>query len=297
MTQETAASQPEFPVESFREAARHLRRPFTPEAVRFKVQSTWQTGGLIVGYIDARLVIERLNLVCPHLWCDHYENVGGKLMWCHLTIDGITRSDVGEGTGKALVSDALKRAAVRFGIGVSLYAMPSQKLPFGAMLEKKTKGEKENVYLTDRGEDELRNRYRTWLDVHARAAFGDPLDHGDSPGASGDHEAETLSPEPPDSVNLDTGEVIDDSAPLDVDPVISPPEILDDQTSEHQAADTEIALTEAAKGLKFREIKLALAAVGLPAPQYAKDSFALVPPGKVDDLLRALGEIQEVRAS
>jgi hypothetical protein len=49
-------------------------------------------------------------------------------MWCDLTIDGITRSDVGEGVGKALVSDSFKRAGVRFGIGVSLYAIPKMML-------------------------------------------------------------------------------------------------------------------------------------------------------------------------
>jgi hypothetical protein len=70
----------EFPCDSFKAAARHLRRPFTPAAVRFKVQATWPkdkpTGGLIVAYIDARLVTERLNLVVPHLWADAYRPVG-----------------------------------------------------------------------------------------------------------------------------------------------------------------------------------------------------------------------------
>jgi hypothetical protein len=54
-----AVSDTEFPVETYKEAARHLRRPFTQAAVKFKVQATWPkdnpTGGLIVAYIDARL--------------------------------------------------------------------------------------------------------------------------------------------------------------------------------------------------------------------------------------------------
>jgi hypothetical protein len=48
---------------------------------------------------------------------------------------GVTRTDVGESTeglSKDLVSDALKRAAVPFGVGVSCYALPEIKL-FDAM--------------------------------------------------------------------------------------------------------------------------------------------------------------------
>lgn len=62
----------QLPVGSFREAAPLLRRPFEPAAVRWKVQTTHGSSGLIVGYIDARLATERLNLVCPHLWSDDY---------------------------------------------------------------------------------------------------------------------------------------------------------------------------------------------------------------------------------
>lgn len=181
--------EPELPVESFREAARHLRRPFTPAAVKFKVQATWPTGGLIVAYIDARLAVERLNLIVPHLWHDEYRAVRADLMWCDLTVDGITRSDVGEGTGKGLVSDALKRAAVKFGVGVSLYAIPKMMLN-NEHLDRKQRGGKEQVTLTDAGERHVRGLYAAWLDQHGRAAFGDPLNHGDVEGAQGDHEAE-----------------------------------------------------------------------------------------------------------
>lgn len=188
----------EFPVESFREAAPHLRRPFTSAAVKFKVQATWPGGALIVSYIDARLVIERLNLIVPHLWSDTYTAVGGKQMWCHLTVDGITRHDVGEGEGKGLVSDALKRAGVKFGIGVSLYAVPSMMLN-DDMLKRKTKKQrdgkdKEEVTLTDRGEKHVRGLYEAWLKDHGREAFGEPLSHGDVEGAQGDHEAESPVP-------------------------------------------------------------------------------------------------------
>lgn len=178
-----------FPVDSFKDAAPHLRRPFTPAAVKFKVQATWPDGGLIVAYIDARLVVERLNLIVPHLWHDAYRPLGGGQMWCDLTIDGITRSDVGEGAGKGLVSDALKRAAVRFGIGVSLYATPSLMLN-NPHLKRKERGGKETVTINGDGMRVVRATYTAWLEQHGTKAFGEPLDHGDVDGAQGDHEAD-----------------------------------------------------------------------------------------------------------
>ena len=176
------------PVSSYREAAPLLRRPFTEQAVKFKVQATWEGGGLIVAYIDARLAVERLNLVCPHLWHDHYEPISGKLMWCHLTVDGITRSDVGEGEGKGLVSDALKRAAVKFGVGVSLYAIP--KLILRESDGHLKPNRKDKYELTPNGETRCRQIYATWLDTRGHSAFGGALDHGDVADAAGDHEAD-----------------------------------------------------------------------------------------------------------
>jgi hypothetical protein len=108
-----------LPVETLAEAIPHLRRPFTPEAIRFKVQSVFKSkesepvGCLIVAYIDARLASERLNRVIPGSWSAEYKPVdGSKMMWCRLTVDGVARTDVGESTkgmSKDLVSDALKR--------------------------------------------------------------------------------------------------------------------------------------------------------------------------------------------
>jgi hypothetical protein len=201
----------DFPRDSYKDAARDFRRPFTQAAVKFKVQATWPKetphSGLCVAYIDARLAVERLNLLVPHLWSDAYRPVGQGQMWCDLTIDGITRSDVGEGVGKGLVSDALKRAAVHFGIGVSLYAIPKMilELQTGALKPKRTsKGP--SLDLTPRGEAQLRSMYGLWLESHGKQAFGEPLDHGDVEGAAGDHE-DGEEPVTPDGVDSN-GEVL-----------------------------------------------------------------------------------------
>lgn len=203
-------------VDTFREAAPLLRRPFTPEAVKFKVQSVWPknapNGGLIVFYIDARLAVERLNLVVPHLWHDEYEPVQGGLL-CRLTVDGITRQDMGSGyQGKGLYSDALKRAAVKFGIGVSLYASPAIILNAGEYLKQKQTKEGLTLVLTPNGETHVRKLYAGWLDVHGRAAFGEPIDHGDVEGAQGDTEVAEDIPEPvaPDVIAQLSQESVDE---------------------------------------------------------------------------------------
>lgn len=184
-----------FPVDSFREAATYLRRPFATNAVKFKVQSSFPKDdpntGLIVAYMDARLVVDRLNLVCPHLWFDEYQQIDGRLMMCKLTVDGIARRDVGEGAGKGLYSDALKRAAVKFGIGVSLYAIPQVFLKVSDGHLKKVRTSKgPSVVMKDSGERRCRELYATWLQQHGITKFGEPLDHGDAEGAQGDYEAE-----------------------------------------------------------------------------------------------------------
>lgn len=188
-------SEDQFPVDSFKEAAKHLRRPFTPAAVRFKVQATWPkdnpTSALIVSYIDARLVVERLNMICPHLWHDEYQRAEAGALLCHLTVDGIRRTDIGSDyQGKGLFSDALKRAAVKFGVGVSLYAVPQIVLEVGPqhVKQKKTK-DGQTLVITPKGEARCRELYTQWLKTTGEQGFGEPLDHGDAEQAVGDHEA------------------------------------------------------------------------------------------------------------
>jgi hypothetical protein len=198
----------EFPVDSLREAAPHLRRPFTRAAVKWKLQSTWPRGGLVVAYIDARLVVERLNLVVPHLWHEETITVGNGLLLCKLTVDGVTHEDVGQGQAKGLYSDALKRAAVRFGIGVSIYALPQVRLQIGDadgdLRVQERKGKREPV-LDSRTINVLRERYENWLDSGGTKNFGPALDHGDAEDAQG-----TEADEAPAEVQEDAVPLLDD---------------------------------------------------------------------------------------
>jgi hypothetical protein len=259
-----AAPEPRLPVFSFTEARMLLRRPFTPAAVKWKIQGDLGTSrALIVGYIDARLVIERLNLVVGGEWSAEYEPLGGGLMWCHLSVFDITRRDVGEGRGKALVSDALKRAAVHFGVGVSLYAIPQAIMSDGTGPGQLRKTRKGRFFLDERNEAFLRDRYARWLSAAGIEAFGEPFDHGDAEGSLGD----------PDT--LPDAEAPDHDA-------------VSDEDADRYAA---LARRACAAGLATKQkILLALTAAGATDTSSITRAFATAPPREAGELASSLAE-------
>lgn len=117
-----------------------LGRPFDPAEVKWKPQSVKGDKALVIAYVDARVVMDRLDAVLGlGGWSDEYRPApDGKAVVCRLTcvIDGrpITHEDVGGESEqpddgdrcKAAFSDALKRAAVKFGVGRYLYRLPQQ---------------------------------------------------------------------------------------------------------------------------------------------------------------------------
>lgn len=112
-----------------------LAAPFPVDAVSWRVGSTnaEKTKGMALAYIDARDVMDRLDeIVGPENWRDEYTEIGGFFV-CKLWVrvggewiwkcDGAGKTDV-EGE-KGMVSDAFKRAAVKWGIGRYLYSLDS----------------------------------------------------------------------------------------------------------------------------------------------------------------------------
>lgn len=110
-----------------------LSAPFPTEYIDWRVGSTSgdKSKGLALAYIDARTVMDRLDTICgPESWQDNYTpGVGGSII-CNLGIrfpagDWIWKADGAGATDfegdKGALSDAFKRAAVRFGIGRYLY--------------------------------------------------------------------------------------------------------------------------------------------------------------------------------
>ena len=180
-----------FPCSSLCEALPELRRPPAPEAVRFKIQATAQSAAQVACYLDARFVLERLDLVCSAAWsaelCDLPDGLsptaardGERLVHarCRLTLFGVAREDVGEGRDpKAAFSDALKRAAVHFGVGRALYAMRPCWLKEGCGPGELRRDRKGRLVLDRRSEEWCRTQYGRWLSERALPLFGEPLGH------------------------------------------------------------------------------------------------------------------------
>lgn len=113
-----------------------LCHPFPLEYIEWRIGSTNgdKTKGLALCYIDARAVMDRLDSVCgPDGWQCNYSAAPGNAIICNLGLllagdwiwkaDGAGATDV-EGE-KGMLSDALKRAAVRWGVGRYLYDLKS----------------------------------------------------------------------------------------------------------------------------------------------------------------------------
>lgn len=113
-----------------------LSAAFAPSEIHWRAQNVVANDNgaraLALAYIDARDVMDRLDsVVGPANWQDSYvETAKGRLI-CQLSIrvDGewITKSDGAGDTAvegeKGAMSDAFKRAAVKFGIGRYLYSL------------------------------------------------------------------------------------------------------------------------------------------------------------------------------
>jgi len=166
-----------------------LKRPFPPDAIKFRVGSRRGQYWSILSYLDARMVSDRLNMLgvrwemkhsdlqvvpikervkdgleIPRLrasvQCDLAIEINGKL---------VMRSDVGEEIGdeddlklvKTVYSDSFKRAAVHFGVGEYLYGLdmgiiPNSDVEYGRINEAASK--------------KLQAKYAKLIDVPVEAA-------------------------------------------------------------------------------------------------------------------------------
>src|SRR6185437_5300112 len=116
-----------------------LASPFDPREVKFKPAVVSGNRALALAYVDARVIQDRLDVVLGVAgWQDEYECLPDGSVVCRLRLrlgeEWITKMDVGGPSEqpdggdrrKAAFSDALKRAAVKFGVGRYLYRLPSQ---------------------------------------------------------------------------------------------------------------------------------------------------------------------------
>lgn len=124
-----------------------LSEPFPAEAIDWRVGATnsEKTKGIALAYIQARPVMERLDeVVGPENWTDTYAPIQDKNgmvgFICTLSLrisgewvaktDGADTSDIEAIKGG--ISDAFKRAAVKWGVGRYLYDLPNVWVPIEA---------------------------------------------------------------------------------------------------------------------------------------------------------------------
>ena len=118
-----------------------LAIPFKADQVKWRVGRKTKKGdsALVLAYIDARNVMDRLDKVMGvENWKDHYSFEGTRVI-CHLSIrkdlksEWITKEDCAGDTQvegeKGGMSDAFKRAAVKFGINRDMYAFGNTYAP------------------------------------------------------------------------------------------------------------------------------------------------------------------------
>lgn len=116
-----------------------LSNPFDPRDIKFKPQMVKNNRALAIAYVDVRLIQDRLDEVLgAENWQDEYEILADGSVACRLRLklggEWVTKMDVGSPSEqpdggdrlKAAFSDALKRAAVKYGIGRYLYRLPAQ---------------------------------------------------------------------------------------------------------------------------------------------------------------------------
>ncbi len=116
-----------------------LAEPFPPSEVKWKAQVVRGNRALTVAYVDARCVEDRLDAIFGvDGWQDAYTVLPNNSVVCKLRVkvgtEWIEKSDVGSQSDqpdegdrlKSAFSDALKRAAVKLGIGRYLYRLPQQ---------------------------------------------------------------------------------------------------------------------------------------------------------------------------
>jgi hypothetical protein len=103
-----------------------LRKPFPPESV-----GKLPKGGVMLDYVGHAAVTDRLLAVDPHWSWEPFAVTPEGLpaldrsgnLWIRLTICGVTRIGVGDGkNAKEVVGDAIRNAAMRFGVALDLWA-------------------------------------------------------------------------------------------------------------------------------------------------------------------------------
>lgn len=124
------------------EKAAALRKPFPPEAI-----GKLPKGGVMLDYAGHAVVTDRLLQVDPAWsWEPMATDERGLPiadskgnLWIRLTICGVTRIGVGDGpTAKVVIGDAIRNAAMRFGVALDLWSKEELEQGTGSSRRKAT---------------------------------------------------------------------------------------------------------------------------------------------------------------
>lgn len=137
-----------------------LAEPFHSSQIHWRPGMVKNNTGLALAYLDSRDVMDRLDKVCgPENWQSQHCWSDGKKLNCQIGIfvngQWVWKSDGAGDTAvegdKGAFSDALKRAAVSWGIGRYLYGSPGWWEPV------------ENKRFTEAAIKSLNQKYEKWL--------------------------------------------------------------------------------------------------------------------------------------
>ncbi|MFA5927397.1 MAG: Rad52/Rad22 family DNA repair protein [Patescibacteria group bacterium] len=142
----------------------NLRKPFEAGDIEWRIGSinADRTSGMALAYVTNRAIQERLDeIVGPLNWKNEFDRWDSKGVKCGISIriddksEWITKYDGAEETNieptKGGFSDAMKRAAVQWGIGRYLYDMPSVWISL------------ENGRLDKEAISDLQKRYKSYV--------------------------------------------------------------------------------------------------------------------------------------
>lgn len=114
------------------EAAAELRKPFDAKQI-----GKLPKGGVLLDFVGHAAVTDRLLQVDPEWSWEPFAvderglpalDAEGNL-WIRLTICGVTRIGVGDGKTKERIGDAIRNAAMRFGVALDLWSREDLTAP------------------------------------------------------------------------------------------------------------------------------------------------------------------------
>ncbi len=129
-----------------------LREPFAETDVEWRVSRSYKktdkSGAFVLAYITSRAVMDRLDsVVGVENWQDNYVHLNNGVVCClqiRINNEWIGKEDGAPETNfegfKGGISDALKRAAVKWGIGRYLYDLPEMHVDIVATKPKDMAG-------------------------------------------------------------------------------------------------------------------------------------------------------------